>query len=121
MKQAKAFAFTIILVMMVANFVMPKPVVPTLPHKSWHWLKPWPVRMIESARAPVRESKIATAETIQDINERIILVLIGVVAGELVENFLELNLLLFDLLRDWAPSPDNGGGGGGDPCQACDF
>jgi hypothetical protein len=113
MKEAKAFAFTIILMMMVVNFVVPKPVVPTLPHRSWDWLTPWPVQAVEK--------KVAKGESIQDINEKIILALMVMLAGEFLENFLELNTLLFDLWRDWAPSLDTGGGGGGETCQACDF
>lgn len=119
MRQAKAFAFTIILVLMVANFVVPKPIVATLPHKNWDWLTPWPVKFVELARAPGREDRIAKADSIQDINDRIIMALIAALAGEFVHNLLELNELLFELWRDWAPSPANGGGGG-EVCK-CDF
>lgn len=47
----KAVAFTLVIVMLVANFVISRPIVPTLPHKSWNWLTPWPVQGVKVVRA----------------------------------------------------------------------
>ena len=77
MQKAKAFAFTIILVMMVANFIIPRPWVPTFPHKSWQWLTPWPTQIAQATVAP--------AISYQDL-ERII---VGALVGLLVRDFAE--------------------------------
>ncbi len=124
MQKAKAFAFTIILVMMVVNFIVPRPWLPTLPHKSWHWLTPWPVQVIESVRQPRSTGQVARADTAQEINERILLALIAVAAGAFIEGLNSLTITLVERALDTLQSGGSGStgtGGGGDLCAQCDF
>lgn len=102
----KGIAFTVVLAMLVVNFVLPRPVVPTLPHESWHWLTPWPVQVVKAST-----------------NDWETLIEIGV-AIELAREFLVgLERLalenLYGAARDWlegggSTSPTGGGGGGAD-------
>lgn len=75
MQKAKAFAFTIILVMMAVNFITPRPWVPTLPHKSWQWLTPWPTQIVQATVAP--------AMTYEDLQR----IIVGTIVGFLVRDF----------------------------------
>lgn len=100
---AKALAFTLVLIMFVTNFFITRPIVPTLPHKSWDWLTPWPLQAVRIARADLSEADklffgyLAMAVT-------------TVLAG----NLMELNEAIVDaLMRAWESGGSGSGGGGG--------
>lgn len=112
MKEAtRGIAFTVVLVVLVSNFLLPRPLVPTLPHKSWDWLTPWPIQV-------VRAGELEPLETLIKLT----------FAAELIREFLQgLQRLaaesLYQMIRDaiqqggtsgTTSSSGPAGGGGGE-------
>lgn len=104
---AKGVAFTLALVMLLANFTASRPIIPTLPHRSWDWLTPWPLQVVRAGSDDLDAAELA--------------IKVGI-AIELAREFLQgLQRLvaesLYDMIRDalerggTVTSPAGGGGG----------
>lgn len=107
----KGIAFTLVLVVLAANFLLPRPLVPTLPHKSWDWLTPWPLQVVRAGEFEPFETAIKIAIGVE-LTREFLQALHRLVAENLYH-------ILRDALERYGASSSGGsrgpaGGGGGE-------